>query len=176
MTRLNGQSGRIKIILPVVLLVLIAGGWYAWQYFSVRESTDDAQVDGHIHPVNAKVGGTVAQVLVKENQLVEAGAVLVQLDDRDFKLAVAKAEADLADAHLAWLDAASNLAKRRQREQFDFLCVRNHAGHQLNFHALRHTCGAWLALAGNHPQVIQAVLRHSSITLTMDTYGHLFPS
>ena len=84
-------------------------------------------------------------------------------------------KADLADAHLAWLDAASNLVERRQREQSDFLCVRNHAGHQLDFHALRHTCGAWPALAGNHPKVIQAVLRHSSITLTMDTYGHLFP-
>ena len=42
-------------------------------------------------------------------------------------------------------------------------------------HALRHTCGAWLAQAGTHPKTIQSVLRHSTITLTMDQYGHLFP-
>ena len=45
----------------------------------------------------------------------------------------------------------------------------------LDFHSLRHTCGAWLAMAGVHPKVVQPVMRHSSITLTMDTYGHLFP-
>lgn len=48
-------------------------------------------------------------------------------------------------------------------------------GHVLDFHALRHTCGAWLAISGVGPKVIQAVMRHSSITLTLDTYGHLMP-
>ena len=41
--------------------------------------------------------------------------------------------------------------------------------------ALRHTCGAWFAMAGEYPTVVQKVMRHESITLTMDTYGHLFP-
>ena len=45
----------------------------------------------------------------------------------------------------------------------------------MDFHALRHTCGAWLAMSGVHPKVVQTVMRHSTITLTMDTYGHLFP-
>ncbi|NLE56957.1 MAG: tyrosine-type recombinase/integrase [Planctomycetes bacterium] len=49
------------------------------------------------------------------------------------------------------------------------------AGERLDFHALRHTCGAWLALSGAHPKAVQAVMRHLTITLTMDTYGHLFP-
>ncbi|MFM2096440.1 MAG: hypothetical protein RIS70_3564 [Planctomycetota bacterium] len=84
-------------------------------------------------------------------------------------------KADLADARQAWLDEASGPSDRRMRERADFLSVRNHAGQQLDFHALRHTCGAWLALAGNHPKVIQSVLRHSTITLKMETYGHLFP-
>jgi len=44
-----------------------------------------------------------------------------------------------------------------------------------DFHALRHTCGEWLALAGVHPKVIQEVMRHYTITLTMDAYGHLLP-
>jgi len=44
-----------------------------------------------------------------------------------------------------------------------------------DFHSLRHTCGAWLAMAGQHPKTIQSVMRHSTITLTMNNYGHLFP-
>jgi integrase len=51
----------------------------------------------------------------------------------------------------------------------------NHSGEVFDFHGLRHTCGAWLALTGAHPKVVQTVMRHSTITLTMDTYGHLFP-
>jgi integrase len=48
-------------------------------------------------------------------------------------------------------------------------------GHVLDFHALRHTCGAWLAISNVNPKVIQTVMRHSTITLTLDTYGHLMP-
>ena len=47
-------------------------------------------------------------------------------------------------------------------------------GKVADFHALRHTCGTWLAAAGTHPKVIQRVIRHSTITLTMDGYTHLF--
>ena len=50
---------RAKWLLIPVVLVFIIGGYAAWEYLSKWESTDDAQVDGHIHPVNAKVGGTV---------------------------------------------------------------------------------------------------------------------
>ena len=69
-------------------------------------------------------------------------------------------------------DDASETARRNES---DFLEATNHAGEYFDFHSLRHTCGAWLAMAGEHPKVIQTVMRHSSITLTMDTYGHLFP-
>ena len=65
---------RAKWLLIPVVLVLIIGGYAAWEYLSKWESTDDAQVDGHIHPVNAKVGGTVLIVNVKENDRVEASA------------------------------------------------------------------------------------------------------
>ncbi len=53
--------------------------------------------------------------------------------------------------------------------------MKNHAGDVLDFHSLRHTCGAWLAINGEQLKVIQTIMRHSSITLTMDTYGHLLP-
>ena len=83
---------------------------------------------------------------------------------------------DLAAARRAWLKAAGDDAEERQRrEQADFLAAETAEGQHLDFHSLRHTCGAWLAMAGEHPKTVQAVMRHSSITLTMDTYGHLFP-
>jgi len=84
--------------------------------------------------------------------------------------------ADLADARRQWfVEAKHDPAERLQREQSDFLTEENHDGQRLDFHALRHTCGAWLAMQGKHPKLIQTVMRHSTITLTMDTYGHLFP-
>ena len=79
-------------------------------------------------------------------------------------------------ARLAWLKAAKHDPEERQRrEQSDFLMPVNHEKEALDFHSLRHTCGAWLAQSGAHPKAVQAVMRHSVITLTMDTYGHLFP-
>jgi len=84
--------------------------------------------------------------------------------------------ADLAEARRAWLrEAKADPGERTRREQSDFLAPDNHDGETLDFHSLRHTCGAWLAMSGAHPKVVQAVMRHSSIVLTMDTYGHLFP-
>ncbi|WP_218932808.1 tyrosine-type recombinase/integrase [Roseimaritima multifibrata] len=71
---------------------------------------------------------------------------------------------------------------RRKYEQLHnnpdkyFLAVKNRSGDDLDFHCLRYTCGAWLALDKVHPKAIQTVMRHSTITLTMDRYGHLFPA
>jgi membrane fusion protein (multidrug efflux system) len=89
---------RAKWILIPILLIVIVGAYAAWNYFSKWESTDDAQVDGHIYPINARVSGTVLSVEVKENQPVQAGMVLGQLDPRDYQIAVQRAEAELAQA------------------------------------------------------------------------------
>ncbi len=84
--------------------------------------------------------------------------------------------ADLAAARNAWLrEAIGNPDEYAHRELSDFLSEKNHDGEQFDFHCLRHTCGAWLAMTGEHPKVVQTVMRHQSITLTMDTYAHLFP-
>ena len=82
----------------IALIVLVIAGVFLWHYYSVRESTDDAQVDGHITPISARVGGTVTSINFQDNQKVEAGAILVQLDPKDYQVAVAKAKAELADA------------------------------------------------------------------------------
>jgi len=81
---------------------------------------------------------------------------------------------DLAEAREAWLhEAKDDPQVVAQRTDDDFLLYENHDGEKLDFHALRHTCGVWLAIAGTSPKGIQAIMRHSSITLTLDTYGHL---
>lgn len=84
--------------------------------------------------------------------------------------------ADLAAARKQWLDEVKHDPDARaKRAESDFLAVTNHQGESLDFHSLRHTCGSWLALQGIQPNVIKTVMRHCSITLTMDTYGHLLP-
>jgi membrane fusion protein (multidrug efflux system) len=100
--------GRITLL--AVLLVAVAGGVYAyWSRASQRETTDDAQVEGRIHAVSARVGGTVTKVLVDNNQLVEAGTVLVEIDPRDYQVALAQAKADLADAEAKYGEDAAGV-------------------------------------------------------------------
>src|SRR5258705_42602 len=92
-------TSRRGFWIAVAAVLLGAIGVTAWYMLTAgRESTDDAQVDAHVTPIAARVGGTVLTVPVVDNQHVEAGAVLVQLDPRDYDIAVAKARAELADA------------------------------------------------------------------------------
>src|SRR5437879_13343322 len=76
--RRGGQRGWLLVAAGVVLVV----GTSAWRYFAVRESTDDAQIDGHVNPIAPRVGGTVLTVLVQDTQLVEKGTLLVRIDPR----------------------------------------------------------------------------------------------
>jgi membrane fusion protein (multidrug efflux system) len=91
------RSRRARWALAAAALVVVVAGVWAWRHFAVRESTDDAQIDGHVNPVAARVGGTVLSVLVEDNQPVEKGAVLVRIDPRDYEVALARAQADLAE-------------------------------------------------------------------------------
>jgi membrane fusion protein (multidrug efflux system) len=95
------EHPRARWILIIFLLVVVTGCTYLWHYYSIRETTDDAQVDGHIVPVGPRVGGTVISVDVADNQYVDRGAVLVQLDPKDYQVAVDRARADLATAEAA---------------------------------------------------------------------------
>lgn len=93
-----------RLTAGILIFIAIAAAIVAkmvWDYRSVRESTDDAQVDGHINPVSSRVGGTVLNVAVNDNQYVTAGTVVVQLDPADYKIAMQRAEADLAEAEAA---------------------------------------------------------------------------
>jgi membrane fusion protein (multidrug efflux system) len=88
---------RLKLLIPVAL-VLVAVVAVAWWYYGGRESTDDAQVDGHITQVAASVGGRIIRVHVTDNQAVKAGAVLAEIDPRDYQAALDRAVAELASA------------------------------------------------------------------------------
>jgi membrane fusion protein, multidrug efflux system len=102
------QQPRVRLIIGVVLLLALGAGLWAWST-SARESTDDAQVDAHVTQMSARVGGTVIKVAVDDNQLVEAGTLLVQLDPSDYQVAVDKARAELADAEATALAAQSGV-------------------------------------------------------------------
>src|SRR5579871_5303626 len=86
-----------RIALLVFVLLIIAAGVGLYRYYSHWESTDDAQIDGYIYPVNSRITGYVARVTVDDNQYVQAGTVLVQLDPKDFEVAVANAKAAVAN-------------------------------------------------------------------------------
>jgi len=91
------KSRRARWTLVLAVLAAALAGVWAWRHFAVRESTDDAQIDGHVNPVAARVGGTVLAVLVSDNQYVERGTVVVRIDPRDYEVALARAQADLAE-------------------------------------------------------------------------------
>jgi membrane fusion protein (multidrug efflux system) len=91
------MNGKTRYIVIGVVVLALAGAVALWHY-SGRESTDDAQVDGHIHQVASRAGGTVLEVPVEINQRVKAGEVLARLDRRDYEVALSRAQADLADA------------------------------------------------------------------------------
>ena len=91
------RSYKRWIIVAAVVVVLV-GGIFLWRYLSGFESTDDAQVDVHLYPVSARISGYVQAVHVADNQYVQAGATLVEIDPKDFQVAAAKAQANLETA------------------------------------------------------------------------------
>jgi len=89
---------RRNVIIFAVVLVLVVGGLFLWRYLSTYESTDDAQADVHLYPVSARISGYVIRVNVDDNQWVQQGTVLVEIDPTDYQVAVTQAQAALQSA------------------------------------------------------------------------------
>src|SRR5271168_1396631 len=89
---------RAPMFLTIATVVLLVAGLFTYRYFSMYESTDDAEVDGHLMPLSARITGYVIKVNVDDNQYVEAGTVLAEIDPRDYQVALDQANASLADA------------------------------------------------------------------------------
>lgn len=96
-SRRRSKRARRLFIVIAILIVLVAG-LFLWRYFSSYESTDDAQVDVHLYPVSARISGYVIAVNVGDNQYVQQGMVLVEIDPHDYQVAVDRAKADLASS------------------------------------------------------------------------------
>ena len=90
------KLGR-NILLLVLGLALIVVGVLLYRHYAAWESTDDAQIDGYIYPVSSRITGYVTRVTVDDNQFVKAGTVLVRLDPKDYEVALANANATLAN-------------------------------------------------------------------------------
>jgi membrane fusion protein, multidrug efflux system len=85
------------LAIALVILIILSVGWYWWD--SRRwESTDDAEIDGHIYPISARVGGQVIKVNFDDGQFVHKGDVLVVTDPTDYKVAVDRAQADYEES------------------------------------------------------------------------------
>lgn len=103
------ERPRTRIFLIIAVIVALVGGGLGWRYFSSYESTDDAEVDGHLMPISARIGGYVMKVNVDDNQYVHAGDVLVEIDPRDYQVAVDQAQAAFADAQATAQSAGINV-------------------------------------------------------------------
>jgi membrane fusion protein, multidrug efflux system len=96
-SRRRSKRARRLFIIVAILIVFVAG-LFLWRYFSSYEDTDDAQVDVHLYPVSARISGYVIAVNVGDNQYVQQGTVLVEIDPHDYQVAVDRAKADLASS------------------------------------------------------------------------------
>jgi len=92
------SNARRNILVVATVLVVVVGGLFLWRYLGTYESTDDAQVDAHLYPVSARISGYVTKVNVDDNQYVQKGAVLVEIDPKDYEVAVEQAKASFASA------------------------------------------------------------------------------
>jgi len=95
------QSSGFRIALVIGIFVLVVVGFFVYRYMASYEGTDDAQVDGHVNSVSARVSGHVIKLNVEDNQYVQAGTVLVEIDPADYQVAYARAKADFEDAQAA---------------------------------------------------------------------------
>jgi membrane fusion protein (multidrug efflux system) len=102
-SRTNTAGFRIGLAVGAIVLLIV--GLFVYRYLASYEDTDDAQVDGHINSVSARITGHVTKLNVDDNQYVQAGTVLVEIDPADYQVAYERAKADFEDAQAAALAA-----------------------------------------------------------------------
>lgn len=118
----KGSHNRSRrfIALAAVGIGAVSAGFYGYhwlQFAAAHETTDNAIIAGHIHTISSRVNGTISEVLVQENQFVKKGQVLIQLDPRDFEVAVEQAQAALDAALRKASSAQSSIGVTAQTAQ-----------------------------------------------------------
>jgi len=102
------KSRRRFLIIGVIALLVVGAGLF-WWHSAYYESTDDAQVNGHLVQISSRIAGQVIKVNVDENQAVDAGTVLAEIDPKDFQVAVQQAEATLQSSEASYEAAKVNV-------------------------------------------------------------------
>ncbi len=95
------RSKGFRIGLAIGVLVILVVGFFVYRYLTSYEDTDDAQIDGHINSVSARISGHVQKLLVEDYQYVPAGTVVLEIDPADYQVAYDRAKADFDDAEAA---------------------------------------------------------------------------
>jgi membrane fusion protein (multidrug efflux system) len=106
-SRTANPGFRIGVIIAAVVLLVV--GFFIYRYVSSYESTDDAEVDGHINSISPRISGHVVSLNVNDNQYVQAGTVLVEIDPTDYQVAYEKAKAEFEDAQATAVGAGVNV-------------------------------------------------------------------
>src|SRR5271170_371442 len=94
-------SPAFRIALTIGVVALLVAGFFLLRYVTSYESTDDAEVDGHINSISTRISGHVVKLNVQDNQYVQAGTVLVEIDPADYQVACDRAKADFDSARAA---------------------------------------------------------------------------
>ena len=95
-SRTASPGFRIAVVIAIIVLLVV--GLFIYRYVTSYESTDDAQVDGHVNSISARISGHVVKLNVQDNQFVPAGTVLVEIDPADYQVALERAKAEFEDA------------------------------------------------------------------------------
>jgi membrane fusion protein (multidrug efflux system) len=113
------SPGQLTVGIVALVVLVVAGGYGVrkWEFFTAHEETDDAQVEGDVSPVLPRVSGYVNKVLVVDNQHVEAGQSLMEIDARELDLKVAAAAASLQNAQADEATAEANLVTAKAAAQ-----------------------------------------------------------
>ena len=104
----QSNPGRKFLIIGLVLLLVIAAAYFYWRS-TFSEDTDDAQIDGNLYQISARVSGQVVKVDVDDNQTVQAGQLIAEIDPTDYQVALDQAQANLASAQADYAQATTNV-------------------------------------------------------------------
>ncbi len=103
------SKARRNFLIVIVLLLLAGAAFFFYYRSTFTEGTDDAQVDGDLYPVSARIAGSVVQVNVTENQKVNKGDVIAVIDPADFQTQLAQAQAQLSNSQAGFVQADANV-------------------------------------------------------------------
>jgi membrane fusion protein (multidrug efflux system) len=159
------ENPRVRLGAGLVIVIAIGVGIWLW-VTAGRESTDDAQIDAHVTQIASRVGGTILRVHVDDNRETALGATLVEIDPRDYQVAVDKAKAALADAEAAALAATTDVPITSQTARSNVTAAESGVSQ-----ATSGIAGAQKQVEAAHARLAsaQAKLREQQVTVTKTT-------